>query len=206
MSKVVDIIDDLKNIDGLTSPAQEELVSGTNIKTVGGQSLLGSGDIPTGTASGFTLLNTIQIAANTSVIYITLDNTYDSIKILMQGVSISATLNAGQINLLYSLNGTTYENSSTSYFYTSTSRTNLVDYSIPIVPINAYGGSGICMDINVHKQGMLQSFVSNPNMGNDIVVGTYNGSVGTGVKKVRISPSAGVFNAGEIKVIGVKYV
>ena len=34
---------------------QDTLVSGQNIKTVGGQSLLGSGDIPTGGAGGYTL-------------------------------------------------------------------------------------------------------------------------------------------------------
>lgn len=45
MSKVTDIISDLKNIEALTGEAQEKLVSGTNIKTVGGNSILGSGDI-----------------------------------------------------------------------------------------------------------------------------------------------------------------
>lgn len=45
MSKATEIIEDLRNIEDLAGPAQEVLVSGTNIKTVGGQSLLGSGDI-----------------------------------------------------------------------------------------------------------------------------------------------------------------
>ena len=45
MSKVTDIVEDLRNIEDLTGPAQEALVSGTNIKTINGQSVLGSGDI-----------------------------------------------------------------------------------------------------------------------------------------------------------------
>ena len=48
MSKVTDIVEDLRNIEDLTGPAQEALVSGTSIKTVGGQSLLGSGDVDKG--------------------------------------------------------------------------------------------------------------------------------------------------------------
>lgn len=45
MSKIVDIVEDLRNIEELTSPAQEQLVSGTNIKTINSSSLLGSGDL-----------------------------------------------------------------------------------------------------------------------------------------------------------------
>lgn len=45
MSRVTDIVEDLRNIEGLTQPAQEQLVSGTNVKTVNGESLLGTGDM-----------------------------------------------------------------------------------------------------------------------------------------------------------------
>ena len=34
MSKIADIVEDLINIEGLAQPAQEQLVSGTNIKTI----------------------------------------------------------------------------------------------------------------------------------------------------------------------------
>ncbi len=39
MSKITDIVEDLRNIDDLAQPAQEILVSGTNIKTINGQSV-----------------------------------------------------------------------------------------------------------------------------------------------------------------------
>ena len=56
MSKVTEIVDDLRNIEGVTSNLQDQidasntskqevLVSGTNIKTVNGTSILGTGDI-----------------------------------------------------------------------------------------------------------------------------------------------------------------
>ena len=58
MSKVTEIVDDLRSIEGATSNLQEQinasnvskqdvLVSGTNIKTVNGSSVLGTGDINT---------------------------------------------------------------------------------------------------------------------------------------------------------------
>ena len=47
MSKITDIVEDLRNIEDLTEPAQEQLVSGTNIKTINGSSVLGSGNIST---------------------------------------------------------------------------------------------------------------------------------------------------------------
>lgn len=64
MSKIIDIIEDLRNIEDLTGPAQEVLVSGTNIKTVGGQSLLGSGDILIKAGSNIPLGVVIPIASN----------------------------------------------------------------------------------------------------------------------------------------------
>ena len=37
MSKITDIVEDLRNIENLTGSAQEVLVSGENIKTINGQ-------------------------------------------------------------------------------------------------------------------------------------------------------------------------
>ena len=53
MSKVIDIVNDLRNIEDLTAPAQVQLVSGTNIKTINGSSILGSGNIVLSASSDF---------------------------------------------------------------------------------------------------------------------------------------------------------
>ena len=45
MSKVTDIVEDLRNIENLTGSAQEQLVSVVSIKTVNGESILGAGDL-----------------------------------------------------------------------------------------------------------------------------------------------------------------
>ena len=45
MSKVIDIVEDLRYIEELEQPAQEQLISSVNIKTINGQSVLGSGDL-----------------------------------------------------------------------------------------------------------------------------------------------------------------
>ena len=45
MSKVTDIVEDLRNIENLTGSAQEQLVSVVSIKTVNGESILGSVDL-----------------------------------------------------------------------------------------------------------------------------------------------------------------
>ncbi len=37
MSKITDIVEDLRNIENLTGSAKEVLVSGENIKTINGQ-------------------------------------------------------------------------------------------------------------------------------------------------------------------------
>ena len=63
MSKIIDIIEDLRNIEDLTGPAQEVLVSGDNIKTVGGQSLLGSGDIEISSSSTLSELTDVDITS-----------------------------------------------------------------------------------------------------------------------------------------------
>ena len=39
MSKITDIVEDLRSIENLSGSAQEVLVSGTNIKTINGQSV-----------------------------------------------------------------------------------------------------------------------------------------------------------------------
>ena len=44
MSKITDIVEDLRNIENLSGSAQEVLVSGENIKTINGQSVLENGN------------------------------------------------------------------------------------------------------------------------------------------------------------------
>ena len=39
MSKITDIVEDLRSIENLSGSAQDVLVSGTNIKTINGQSV-----------------------------------------------------------------------------------------------------------------------------------------------------------------------
>lgn len=56
MSKARNIVNDLRNIEGLDAPAQEQLVSGVNIKTVNGTSVLG------GDSSASAIAGAVQLA------------------------------------------------------------------------------------------------------------------------------------------------
>ena len=63
MSKVTDIVEDLRNIEDLVQPAQEQLVSGTNIKTVNGESILGTGNL----LVGATDTNVVEVNESTAM-------------------------------------------------------------------------------------------------------------------------------------------
>jgi hypothetical protein len=67
---------------------QPTLVSGTNIKTIGGQSVLGSGDLAVGGGS-LVLLSTVTASAASTVVLTGIDSTYDNYVLL--GANITAS-------------------------------------------------------------------------------------------------------------------
>ena len=96
MSKIADIVEDLRNIEELAQPAQEQLVSGTNIKTVNGESVLGSGNINTMTEVVYNLTGTAIKASNGTIQNKTLTANTTFTSALTSGQSILLRLtNAG---------------------------------------------------------------------------------------------------------------
>ena len=84
MSKITDIVEDLRNIENLTGSAQEVLVSGENIKTINGQSVLGSGNIEITSGTGTGIGNCLSIEDKTK---------------FMCTIVISSTVSTGSNNL-----------------------------------------------------------------------------------------------------------
>lgn len=111
MSKVTEIVDDLRNIEGVTSNLQEQidasnaskqevLVSGSNIKTVNGTSILGAGDINTtqtsvtgnaGTATKLEIARNINGVAFDGTTDITI---VDSTKLSLSGGAMTGAITA----------------------------------------------------------------------------------------------------------------
>lgn len=67
--------------------AQEALVSGTNIKTVGGESLLGSGDVTVGPTLG----TAVAAASQTSIDFTGIPAGVNRITVMLYGLSLSST-------------------------------------------------------------------------------------------------------------------
>jgi len=62
MSKITDTIEDMVKIDGLESSKQNILVSGDNIKTINGISVLGAGNLVTGS------VDIVSVSTNTDMV------------------------------------------------------------------------------------------------------------------------------------------
>ena len=120
MSKVTEIVDDLRNIEGVTSNLQEQidasntskqevLVSGTNIKTVNGTSILGIGDITIvdstklplsgGTMTGaITAIRETKVAMGANDINLAQGNLFTKTISGVTALTISNALAAGNVN------------------------------------------------------------------------------------------------------------
>ena len=124
-------------VTSLENSKQDKLVSGTNIKTINGTSLLGSGDIP---ISGGTSIPTIKIltsqatSQNPITIQLTNEqyNTFSSSKSVIVDTSDFASIGGAEYNYIYIWNRS-YETASTFSFMriqsvdTTTYATLLID-------------------------------------------------------------------------------
>ena len=127
---------------------QATLVSGTNIKTVGGVSLLGSGDVPI-PAAGLTLIATLTPANGVTTVTATGLTSSKSLLIVPDGIAVAA--NSG-LNFAVSANGGgsfgtnftfTATNSTTPSGFAQVFRTNESSSAKPYYVVNAVSpGSG----------------------------------------------------------------
>lgn len=133
---------------------QDDLISGTNIKTVAGQSILGAGDINIA-AGAYTLLSTITANNSATVDFENIDSTYDTYMVVGNNVrcAFGTTTN---LRSRPKLSGSFSPSASAKYCTVATGR---------------YGGTSDALNITTEGTGAYSQLTGNTIGGSEFTFG-----------------------------------
>ncbi len=167
---------------------QAQLASGTNIKTVNGSSLLGAGNLLVGAA--WTQIANTATTSGSSKTFSSIPQTYNDLMLVLAGVSASATHDL-QIEL--SDNGTNW---TTVKAMSKVGGVAATDTHYGIISIPAYrrvAGGILANIINLTANLTAESSITR----------AIAWRIAAGIAHIRVSVSAGNFDAGTIYLYGI---
>lgn len=202
---------------------QASLVSGTNIKTIGGQSVLGSGDLTVGGGS-MVFLAAVNASSSSTVEFAGyFTSTYDRYVLLFDDVK--GSVNGWQFSVQLYINGS-YLSSGYRYYYAKFKEASSYDYQESNSDSKVWIADGLRNESNSpNASGIIEihkPFLSDGNdvktlswrlsggMGTQEYVGSTLGSASVGfnysypVTKIKLYPSSGNFSKGSFRLYGIK--